>query len=73
MEWELLAQPGSDAKTLSLDSTSAMAILKEAVAEAEGLGLTWLRQPLKLRPTAQLVALVRKSQLAAQSTAEGDD
>lgn len=69
MEWELLAKPGEEAQTFALDSASAKKLLQEAVAAAERAGLTWPKEPIQLKPSKELVKLVRLSQL--QTVAEG--
>jgi CRISPR-associated protein Csb1 len=69
-EWELLEKPGAPTK-LTITAADALAVLKEAVAAAESLGLIWRKEPLKLKPSQSLVALVKKSQeLAAAAPAE---
>ncbi len=74
MEWELLDRPGQTPERLALTADTAIAVLNEAVAEAEKLGLHWRTEPLVLTPAPQLVELVTKSQeLAATAAAsEGD-
>lgn len=71
-EWELLDRPGFAPQKLVFTATEALAILKEAVAAAEGYGLKWRTQPLTLTPSASLVALVEKSQrITAAAPEEG--
>jgi len=60
--WELLDRPGEDPKSYTIDSTAAIQLLKDAVAQAEAAGLKWMEQPLVLKPSAELVDLVRRSQ-----------
>lgn len=61
-QWELIAEPGQVPEQVSIDGEAAIALLKEAIAAAEALGLTWMKKPLKLKPTKRLVELVQKSQ-----------
>ncbi len=61
-EWELLDKPGGQPRRYTLDRTSAVALLKTAVQEAEGVGCSWRTEPLTLIPSEPLVELVRKSQ-----------
>lgn len=68
--WELLDVPGEPPKSFKITSATALTLLKSALGEAEALGLTWRKEPLKLKPSAQLVALLKKSQEIA---ATGDD
>lgn len=72
--WELLDKPGAAPAKLTIDSESAISILAEAIAAAEALGLKWRKEPLKLAPSPQLIALLRRSQeLAATGAAETED
>jgi len=67
--WELLDRPGEAPKTFTLDAEQAITLYKEAVTAAREAGLPWLTAELKLTPSPQLVALVRKSQELAASVA----
>ncbi|MBP7052559.1 MAG: type I-U CRISPR-associated protein Cas7 [Phycisphaerae bacterium] len=74
MEWELLDRPGQTPANMALTADNAIAVLNDAVAAAEEIGLSWRTEPLVLMPSPQLVELVRRSQeLAAVSagTEEG--
>jgi CRISPR-associated protein Csb1 len=74
--WETLARPGTEPARVSLDGESAIQLLNDAITAAEKAGLTWRKEPLVLKPSPQLIALVKKSQeLAAQQAgdAEGGD
>ncbi len=74
LDWELLARPGENPTKVSLDSEVAMAILKDAVAEATKLGLRWRKEPLVLTPSDELVKLVVKSQgLAVQQGGDSSE
>jgi len=65
MDWELLDRPGEAPAKLMLGAEAAIGLLNEAVAAAEALGLKWRSEPLILKPSPQLVALVKKSQKLA--------
>lgn len=68
--WELLDVPGETPESYKITSATALSLLKSALDEAEKLGLTWRKDPLKLKPSTQLVALLKKSQEIA---ATGDE
>lgn len=70
LTWELLDLPGELPKSYKITSATALSLLKSALDEAEALGLVWRKDPLKLKPSDQLVALLKKSQEIA---ATGDD
>lgn len=70
LEWELLAIPGQEPQRFTVTADLALKLFAEALAAAEALGLKWRAKPLKLKPSAQLVALLKKSQEIA---ATGDD
>ncbi len=65
MVWELLARPGSEPERFSLTGKAAIALLQEAVRGAKEKGLPWPEEPLVLKPSAELVKLVRLSQIEA--------
>jgi CRISPR-associated protein Csb1 len=65
MVWELLDRPGGEPRQFTLSSDGAVALLGEAVAQAKENKLPWLEEPLVLKPSAELVKLVRLSQLEA--------
>ncbi len=74
LTWELLEKPGSEPLQILIDSKSAVKVLADAVAAAEALGLKWRKEPLKLTPSPQLLALLRRSQeVAAAGAAEIED
>jgi len=75
LTWELLDKPGQAPKEFTLDGDSAITLLNEAISAAVDAGLPWREAPLRLTPSPQLLALVKKSQeLAAElgADAEGD-
>ncbi len=69
MRWELLERPGEEPTTFGLDEDSAIRLLEQAAKAAEGAGLPWHAKQVPLKPTRQLVELVRRSQELA--VAEG--
>jgi CRISPR-associated protein Csb1 len=71
MEWELLAQPGETPRKFSLTGKEAVALLNAAFERARIAGLRWESEPVSLKPSAQLLKLVRLSQLEAVK--EGPD
>lgn len=64
MEWELLAEPGKPPKKYPLTGDAAIDLLKDAIKEAKTKKLPW-EGMLTLKPSAQLLKLVRLSQLKA--------
>ena len=64
MEWELLERPGESPKKYPLTGDAAIDLLKAAIEEAKKAKLPW-EDKLTLKPSAQLLQLVRLSQLEA--------
>lgn len=74
LTWEILDKPGATPAQLTIDSTNAIEVLAEAVAAADALGLKWRKEPLLLKPSPQLVALLRRSQeISAATTSEAEE
>jgi CRISPR-associated protein Csb1 len=69
-EWELLEKPGTPPKILSFSPGEALDVLKEAIKIAEHAGLEWKKEPIKLKPSSELVALLKRSQEIATATVE---
>jgi CRISPR-associated protein Csb1 len=65
MTWELLDKPGQAPKAFSVTGDQAIALLEQAVQAAKTAGLPWPTEPMLLEPSAELVELVRLSQLEA--------
>ena len=63
MEWELLARPGEVPRKFSLNGDEAVALLNAAIESAAKTALPWENKPVPLKPSAQLLKLVRLSQL----------
>jgi CRISPR-associated protein Csb1 len=71
MEWELLDRPGSVPQKFSLNGDQAIKLLDEAIHAAKDRNLPWQQEPICLKPSPELLKLVRLSQLEA--TKEGPD
>ena len=71
LEFELLATPGKP-DAFALTSEHAIKLLDSAVKAAAKLGLQWQDEPTMLKPSEELVALVKKSQELAATSMEGD-
>lgn len=65
MEWELLERPGATPAKFSLTGDAAIKLLNDAIASAEMVKLPWAKAPILLKPSQELVKLVRLSQLEA--------
>ncbi len=65
MEWELLERPGVPPATFALTGDAAIKLLNDAIAATETAGLTWAKVPIVLKPSQELLKLVRLSQLEA--------
>ncbi len=71
MKWELLEIPGKAPTVFNLTAKEAIKLLEEAVAVAETHGLAWQKEPVKLTPSPNLVALLKRSQdIAAKMPAD---
>jgi len=71
LQFELLETPGKpDAFTLTADQ--AIKILESAVKAAAKVGVKWQEEPTILKPSEELVALVKKSQELAATSVEGE-
>jgi len=73
MKWEVLDTPGVEPERVSIDAETAIAVFKEAVAQAKKKGLSWLEEPLKLSPSTKLLTLVRRSQELAVTESGADE
>ena len=67
-EWELIDKPRQEPKRFQLSGDAALALLNEAVDAAKKAGLPWEGE-IELRPSDDLVELVRRSQQLAASAA----
>lgn len=71
MEWELLARPGEEPKRYSLTADQAIELLNDAIAGIDAAKLPWESEPITLKPSAELLKLVRLSQ--HEAVKEGQD
>lgn len=67
---EAIKKPGEAAEEFALDPDAAVALYREAVDQAKEAGLPWRDEVVRLRPSEQLFALVRKSQELAAGVGE---
>jgi CRISPR-associated protein Csb1 len=73
MVWELLERPGEVPRQFKLTGEQAIGLLNEAVDSAKQAGLLWREQPVVLKPSAELLKLLRLSQLqATKEITEGE-
>jgi CRISPR-associated protein Csb1 len=70
LEWELLSAPGSEAQRFALSGDDAVTLFNSSVAATEAFGLRWPMEPITLQPSAELLKLVRLSQLEATKDGE---
>jgi CRISPR-associated protein Csb1 len=71
MKWELLETPGKAPTEFTLTADAAIKLLEESVVAAEKLGLVWHKRPVRLTPSPNLVALLKRSQdIAAKTPAD---
>jgi CRISPR-associated protein Csb1 len=68
--WELLSLPGAAPTSFSITGEQALELLHQAVEAAEAAGLTWEKKKLTLKPTPELINLIRQSQ--EKQAAEGE-
>jgi CRISPR-associated protein Csb1 len=71
MQWELLERPGATPNRFSLNADQSVQLLRESVVVARDAGLPWMEEPIRLKPSPELLKLVRLSQVEA--TKEGAD
>ncbi len=72
VRWQLLGRPGDADKLFDLTRAGALELYKQALAAVRKAGLLVHTDKVELKPSDDLVALVRKSvELAAAETAEG--
>lgn len=60
--WESLDEPGEPPKPYLVEVDKAGDLLRQAIAEARDFGLPWRSEAIRLEPSPELVALVRRSQ-----------
>jgi CRISPR-associated protein Csb1 len=71
--WEVLSLPGEPVKSYSVTGEQATDLLNGAVTAAKAAGLNWMEETLRLKPSKELVDLIRASQekMAAEGESEG--
>jgi len=68
--WQLLDRPGQAPQEFDLEPDNSLRLLREAIEDAKRVGLPW-QGMVELRPSPELVELVRRSQeLASESGAD---
>jgi CRISPR-associated protein Csb1 len=72
MRFELLETPGNPTP-FSLGSDTAISILKESVEAARKLGLLWSGKPVELKPSPQLIELIKRSQAISITVGGGGE
>ena len=65
MTWDLLKSPGEEPQKYALSCDQAVELLNQAIAAAKARYLPWPEEPIELKPSSNLVELVRRSQLEA--------
>lgn len=74
LKWELLGAPGHIESDITLSADEAIKLLKDSIDAAKRIGLPWREEPLRLRPSVDLVKLVvRSQQLAIAQGGEGGE
>lgn len=71
LQFELLATPGKP-DPFTLTSADAIKLFESSVKDAVALGLPWQAEPITLKPSNELIALVGKSQELAAAGEEGE-
>ena len=70
--WEVLDGPGAPTKTYVVDGSAAISLCNDAVSAAKAAKVEWMDDKVMLKPTPELIALIRKSQevMAAEDGTE---
>lgn len=72
-EWELVDKPGQPPRSFRVTGDQAVGLLNEAITAASQAGLKWMEEKLTLKPSAELVELIKQSQeAAAKEKGEGE-
>ena len=69
--WELLEKPGQEARRFQVDEEEAIELLHAAVEQAKGRELKW-GDVIRLTPSDDLVAMIKRSQALAPQATEQD-
>lgn len=72
MCWELLDRPGKEPTPYGLSAEQVLRLVTSAIGEAQRRGLPWPTEPLVLWPSANLVKLIRASQVLAITEDSGE-
>lgn len=59
-------------EAVTLTTDAANALVKQAAERAAAVGMGWSREPVKLKPAAKLVALIKKSRAEAAAGSSAD-
>jgi len=70
LEWEVISGPATEKFQISADDTRKL--LLDSIAAAKNTGLAWRDEPIRLKPSKALAALVVKSQEAHRTSAAED-
>jgi CRISPR-associated protein Csb1 len=72
-EWELVDRPGRPQFRFRMTADQANALLNDAIEAASKTGLTWNEEKLTLKPSKELIDLIKQSQeAAAKEKGEGE-
>jgi CRISPR-associated protein Csb1 len=72
-QWELLEKPAQAPRQCRMSGDQAIGLLNGAVEAAREAGLPWMEQTLRLKPSPELIELVRLSQeFAAKEKGDGE-
>jgi CRISPR-associated protein Csb1 len=72
-EWELLEKPSQPPRKFRMSGDQALSLLNHAIAAANRVNLPWIEEKLTLKPSPELIELVRQSQeAAAKEKGEGE-
>jgi len=70
--WELLEEPGTQPRSFSLPPAKAVELAQSAIKAAQDAGLPWHGE-VQLTPSANLLELLRRSQVLAAATGGEDE
>jgi CRISPR-associated protein Csb1 len=70
LEWEVISGPATEKFQISADDTRKL--LLDSIAAAKNTGLAWRDDPIRLKPSKALAALVVKSQESHRTSAAED-
>lgn len=71
--WELLEKPGHPSRKFHMNGDQAIGLFNDAIVAAKQVGLAWMEEKLTMKPSPELIELVRQSQeMAAKEKGEGE-